>query len=103
VCIFVQILDRVIRGAGTGCYSVCTASDGCLSAAGVGITVCSNDGTTWHFTPSNPAGLVSQLRTCPDIGPAKIILGTGGHEEAATLDEVLATAPVRYSDWCVVL
>jgi hypothetical protein len=104
VCVHIPFMST-IRGAGTSCYSVCTASDGCLTAAGVGVTVRAHDGTTWHFTPSNPADLVSQLRACPAIGPGKITLGDAGGDdgERATLDAVLTTAPIRHSGMCVIL
>ena len=89
------------RGAGTGCYSVCAASDGCLTADGLGLTVRANDDTTWHFTPQQPQAVLSQLRDCPEIGPAKVVLEEG--HGMATLDDILAAAPIRNSDMCVIL
>ena len=79
---------------------MCAASDGCLTADGVGVTVHFSDGSTWHFTPSNPAALVSQLRACAEIGPDKVVMDAAEHD---TLDAAVAAAPRRISDMCAIL
>ncbi len=79
---------------------MCASSDGCLTADGVGVAVHFADGSAWHFTPSNPAELVSQLRACPEIGPDKVVMDAAEQDE---LDAVVAAAPRRISDMCTIL